>query len=146
MPKTIDLTDGTVASHFEGSDQIWECRDNNFLVGYGILGFYRKFGGDALCGLSYLGLPCSNEKAVVGHPGVVVQEFERGCVCYDPKHSTDFPPGAGDCYLVHVDRDPRAVALQAEIAALQPEATAQKLAALQAKIVQVVKEIEALIQ
>lgn len=116
---SIDLTNGTVASHFSGDDNIWKCKDNGFLVVYGILGFYRSFGGDKLCGLTYLGLPKSNEIAVSGHPGVVEQEFERATVRYDPAHVTDFPPGAGDCYLVHVEQDPRQIALNTQLTTLQ---------------------------
>jgi len=148
MAKTIDLTDGTVASHFSGDDNNWKCKDNGFIVGHGILGFYRKFGGDALCGLTYLGLPRSGELPVAGHPGVVQQEFERGSVRYDTKKTADNPPGAGDCYLIHVEQDPRTIAaqtqiadLQKQVAALQPGALAQELAALQAKIAQVVKDL-----
>lgn len=160
MAKTIDLTDGTVANHFTGDNNIWKCKDNGFLVGYGILGFYRKFGGDALCGLTYLGLPRSNELPVSGHPGVTQQEFERATVRYDPKHVIDSPPGAGDCYVIHVEQDPRAIAtqsqiaaqqkqvadLQKQLAALQPDALAAENAALKAKIAQAVKDFEALLQ
>lgn len=118
-PTTIDLTNGTVASHFTGSDTVWTCKDNGFIVAYGILDFYRKFGGDALCGLTYLGLPKSGELAVAGHPGVTQQEFERATVRYDPAKTTDFPPGSGDCYLIHTDQDPRTIALQSQITALK---------------------------
>jgi GH25 family lysozyme M1 (1,4-beta-N-acetylmuramidase) len=144
-PIMIGLDNGTVASHFSGDDNIWKCKDNGFLVGYGILGFYRKFGGDALCGLTYLGLPRSNELPVAGHAGVTQQEFERGMVRYDPKRVTDSPPGAGDCFLIHVEQDPRQIALQSQIAALQTQLSgntlAQELAALQAKIAQAVKDL-----
>lgn len=141
----IGLDNGTVASHFTGDNNIWKCKDNGFLVGYGILGFYRKFGGDALCGLTYLGLPRSNELPVSGHPGVTQQEFERATVRYDPQHITDFPPGAGDCYVIHVEQDPRQIALQSQIAALQTQLAgnelAQELAALQSKVAQAVKDL-----
>lgn len=56
----------------------------------------------SFCGLTYLGLPLSNEITMAGHPGVVKQEFERGWACYDPTHVIDFPPGAGDVYLLHL--------------------------------------------
>jgi GH25 family lysozyme M1 (1,4-beta-N-acetylmuramidase) len=144
-PIMIGLDNGTVASHFSGDNNIWKCKDNGFLVGYGILGFYRKFGGDALCGLSYLGLPRSNELPVAGHAGVTQQEFERGAVRYDPKHVIDSPPGAGACYVIHVEQDPRQVALQSQITALQTQLSgntlAQELAALQSKVTQAVKDL-----
>lgn len=140
MPSStiIDLTNGTVASHFSGDDTIWTCKDNGFVIGHGILNFYRAFGGDALCGLTYLGLPRSNEKSVVGYPGVVQQEFERACVFYDPTHVLDNPPGSGPVYVAHVERDPRTVALLAKIADLQQQLNkdtqAQEIAQLQAQL------------
>lgn len=133
----IDLTNGTVASHFTGDDNIWTCKDNGFVIGHGILNFYRAFGGDALCGLSYLGLPRSNELSVKGYPGVTAQEFERGCVVYDPQKVLDNPPGSGPVYVTHVERDPRTVELLAKIADLQQQlnkdAQAQQIAQLQAE-------------
>lgn len=118
---TIDLTNATVASHFSGSDNvIWTCK-NGFIVGHAILDFYRKFGGDALCGLTYLGLPLSNELPVHGYSGVTQQEFERGCVRYDPSHQTDNPPASGTVYTIHTDQDPRWLAAQSQIAVLQAE-------------------------
>lgn len=128
----IDLTDGTVASHFSGNDTIWQCKDNGFVVGNAILNFYRSFGGDGLCGLTYLGLPKSNETTVLGPTGttigVVQQEFERGCVRYDPAHELDNPPGSGSVYLVHVEQDPRYESLQAQIATLtQPAQVLQQI-------------------
>jgi len=121
MPKTIDLTDGTIASHFVGDDKLWRS-DNGYIIGHAILDFYRRFGGDNLCGLSYLGLPVSNEIGIPGKPGAVCQRFERAVVCYDPSipHSIDNPPGAekDNVYLLHIDsgpgQDPRVAALQAE--------------------------------
>jgi uncharacterized protein with LGFP repeats len=135
MPQ-IDLTNPTVASHFTGSGDIWQCKDNGFIVGHGILGFYQKFGGDALCGLTYLGLPTSNETAVLNKAGttigVVYQRFERGVLAYDPRHQVDNPPGSGDVYLMHIDQgigqDPRIVTLQTEITALQSQPVAATLA------------------
>lgn len=117
--KTIDLSDPTVASHFSGGPDIWQCKDNKFLIGHGMLGFYRKFGGDALCGLTYAGLPKGNETPVPGHPGVVEQEFERITARWDPNHELDNPPGSGDVYVVHVEQDQRVVSLQAQVDKLQ---------------------------
>jgi hypothetical protein len=127
--KTIDLSDPTVASHFTGGPDIWQCKDNKFLIGHGILGFYQKFGGDALCGLTYLGLPLSNEIAVLNKDGttigVVYQRFERGVLAYDPRHQIDNPPGSKDVYLMHIDsglgQDPRITQLQSQIADQQAQ-------------------------
>jgi hypothetical protein len=124
---SIDLTNGTVASHFTGSDTIWKCKDNGFFIGHAILAFYQQFGGTDLCGLTFLGLPTSNETAVPGHPGVVYQRFERAVVIYDPTHVLDNPPGAGSVYLAHIDsgfgEDPKIPTLQGEVTALQSQVT-----------------------
>ena len=86
-----------------GND-VWKCNQTGFVVGHGILNFYRHFGGDGLNGLTYLGLPLSNEIAIAGHAGVVKQAFERAIVCWDPNHQVDSPPGAGQAFLMHVDK------------------------------------------
>lgn len=144
-PMTIDLTNGTVASHFSGDNNIWKCKDNGFLVGYGILGFYRKFGGDALCGLTYLGLPQGNETPVPGHAGVVYQRFERAVLAYDPQHIIDTPPGSGDVYCMHITsglgQDPQIAALQKQIAAMQPAALVAENAKLKAEIAAAQKDL-----
>jgi hypothetical protein len=130
---SIDLTNGTVANHFTGTDNtIWTCKDNGFIVGHAILDFYRSFGGNALCGLTYLGLPLTGEVSVSGHPGVVYQRFERAVLVYDPQHAIDFPPGSSGVYLAHIDsgvgQDPRIAQLQAQIATLQqPASTLQQI-------------------
>jgi hypothetical protein len=99
----IDLSNPTIAHYFSdlGKD-VWKCSKTGFVVGHGILNFYRHFGGDALNGLTYLGLPLSNEIPIPPHSGVVFQRFERGIVCWDPKHEVDSPPGAGQAYLMHL--------------------------------------------
>jgi N-acetylmuramoyl-L-alanine amidase len=98
-----DLTNPTVARYFSdlGND-VWKCSKTGFVVGHGILNFYRHFGGDALNGLTYLGLPLSNETPIPPHASAVSQRFERGIVCWDPNHEVDSPPGAGQVYMMHV--------------------------------------------
>lgn len=118
---TIGLTDPTVASHFTGGPDVWQCKDNGFFIGYSILKFYQSFGGDALCGLTYLGMPKSNEIGDPANPGVVIQKFERGSVRYDPSHLLDNPPGSGPVYTIHVEQDPRYITLQSQISTLQGE-------------------------
>jgi hypothetical protein len=84
-------------------NNVWKCK-NGFVVQHGILDFYRHFGGDALNGWTYLGLPLSNEALVPVplHSGAFKQRFERGIVCFDPEHHVDHPPGAGQAYLMHI--------------------------------------------
>lgn len=124
---TIDLTNSTVASHFTGGTDIWQCKDNGFIVGHAILAFYQSYGGNALCGLTYLGLPLSNETSVPNHSGVVYQRFERGVLCYDPGHVIDNPPGSGDVYLLHIEQgigqDPRIAVLGGQITDLSSQVT-----------------------
>ena len=108
----ITINTPRVRDFFEQiNDQAWRCKSNGFIVGHGILGFYRAFGGDALCGLTYLGLPRSSETGIAGKPGVVYQRFERGVVAWDQARVLDSPPGAGSAYLMHIEsgygQDPR---------------------------------------
>lgn len=155
QPMSIDLTNGVVAQYFSSSGNVWKCT-NGFVIGGLILVFYRGFGGDALCGLTYLGLPTSNEIGVSGHPGLVYQRYERGVLAYDPQHIIDSPPGAGDVYCMHIDsglgQDPQIAKLQAQVLDLQKQivglqgadtsALQAQVAALQGKIVQAVKDLQ----
>lgn len=100
---TINITDPVVAPYFTAvSDAQWHCKQTGFDVKLGMLNFYRSYGQNAYCGLTYLGLPKSNEIPVQGHPGVVKQEFERAWLVYDPSHTIDNPPGSGDVYPMHL--------------------------------------------
>ena len=99
---TIDISNPTVASYFTQLDaQHWQCKSTGFIIQQGILDFYKSYGGDALCGLTYLGLPTGSETPVPGKQGVVTQEYERGTVAYDPAHVLDNPPGSGPVYVMH---------------------------------------------
>lgn len=99
----IDLTNPTVASYFSATpDGKWHCKQTGNVLQFGMLNFYQTYGQNAYCGLTYLGLPRSNELPVAGHQGVVKQEFERGWLIYDPQHQVDDPPGAGAVYLMHL--------------------------------------------
>lgn len=104
-PMIIDLTTPHVGDYFQATNdaQVWQCKRTGFLVGHGILGFYQKFGGDALCGLTYLGLPQSGEVAIANHTSSVYQKFERGTVVYNPQKDFDNPPSSGSVYLAHTD-------------------------------------------
>jgi len=142
QPMTIDLTNPTVASHFSGTDNtMWTCK-NGFVIGHAILDFYRKFGGDALCGLTHLGLPTGVENGIAGKIGTVYQRFERGVLIYDPSRLIDNPPGStGPVYMAHIDsgvgQDPQITILQGKIASLQQSTLAQELQAEQTKLAQI---------
>jgi hypothetical protein len=99
----IDLTDPIVAGYFtQTPDGQWKCKQTGFIVRKGILKFYRSFGQNAYCGLTYLGLPKRNEEPIAGHSGAVKQLFERAVVAYDPTHQVDHPPDAKEAYLMHL--------------------------------------------
>ena len=98
----IDLTNSNVAFYYENEGGTWKCKQTGFSIHGGILQFYQRFGGNALCGLTYLGLPLSNEIAFAQGKPMVKQYFERGVVAYDPQHQEDDPPLAHDVYLMHV--------------------------------------------
>jgi N-acetyl-anhydromuramyl-L-alanine amidase AmpD len=134
----LDLNDPVVQMFFtDGGNGTWKCKKNNFIIGHGILNFYQKFGGDAFYGLTHLGLPLSNEIGDPNHQGVVIQEFERATVRYDPSHLCDMPPGSGGVYLIHIEQDPRYMQLQTQIATLQQSVLAKELQTEQAKLAQI---------
>lgn len=109
----ISLDHPDVASWFEEVDDLWNprgvawrCKQTGFSIMGALLDFYRTFGGTALFGLTYLGLPESEEiypllDEVFPPYKVTVQKFERAVVTYDPDHVLDQPPGAGALYLLH---------------------------------------------
>lgn len=138
----IDLNMLEVAAHFDDvgvTGNQWHCKATGKVIQFAILNFYRAFGGVALCGLSFLGLPLSNEVPIAGLPGAVRQNFERGVLVYDPTHKNDNPPGVGAVYLAHlysgVGQDPRIAELQALAASLQQQLnSAPDVAALQAQL------------
>lgn len=144
---TIDLSNPIVAQYFSATNDpnVWQCKKTGFLLGHGILKFYCSFGGNALCGLTHLGLPLSSETPVAGHDGVVYQRFERGVLAYDPGKAVDSPPQAGDVYVMHIDsgvgQDPHIADLQNQVASLQQSALAQELQKEQSKLEQIAKII-----
>jgi GH25 family lysozyme M1 (1,4-beta-N-acetylmuramidase) len=119
------LTKESAAPYFVELDPtIWRSK-NGFIVGHGILNFYRSFGGGALFGLTHLGLPLMNEMEISGVPGATIQRFERGVLVYDPDHKIDHAPGSGPVYLAHLDSgvgvDPRLTQALQQIVALQQQ-------------------------
>jgi hypothetical protein len=127
QPMSIDITNPIVAGYFKASTdgKTWQCK-NGYVIGGAILDFYKSFGGKALCGLSWLGLPLINELGISGHPGVTCQRFERGVLVFDPSRVNDSPPGLDtkeQVYVAHIDsgpgQDPRVEDLQDQVLALK---------------------------
>lgn len=102
---SVIISLNNVAQFFtDAGNNSWHCKTTNYRIGGAILTFYRAFGNAGLCGLTYLGLPLSNEIQVSKeHPEITLQSFERGIVAYDPHHILDSVPGAGDVYLMHIN-------------------------------------------
>jgi hypothetical protein len=96
------MLDISAVSHYftDQGNSVWKCIQTGCLLGHGMLGFFRSQSAP----LALLGLPRTNELAIPGHPGVVLQVFERAVLCYDPAHTIDNPPGAGDVYALHIDQ------------------------------------------
>lgn len=131
----ITINTPGVSNFFAASGSMWICKSNKCTLGNAMLAFYQKFGGDHLCGLTYLGLPTGNEQAVPQMSGCSYQRFERAVLVYDPSHAIDNPPGSGSVYLAHlstgVGEDPRVIELQAE---LDANDQAKTITSLKAKI------------
>lgn len=128
----------------------WQCKLNGFVVGNAILAFYRQYGGSAYCGLTYLGLPLSNEMNAGVGPGTTYQFFERGVLAYDPAHKLDNPPGAGDVYLLKlyegIGQDPRYVKLLKQYNALIQQINAASLTPEATKAIEQVKQIKQIVE
>jgi Domain of unknown function (DUF1906) len=127
---TITIDTPGVSAYFKQDDaQHWHCLSTGKTVQYGILSFYQSYGKDALCGLTYLGLPLSNE-IPLDSAGNVKQYYERACVIYDPSHKYDNAPGSGSVYLAHVyshdnspvlGEDPLVAQIENQLAAVQKQ-------------------------
>lgn len=135
---TIVLSD--VSSYFTADPTVtgqWDCKNGKSVHG-SILSYYRSYGGRALCGLSFLGLPLTNELAPDATYAGRVQVFERGAIVYDPQRKWDTPPGVPTtdaCYTAHVDQgfvnkwltaalQSQLTQLQGQLAAVQGQLTA----------------------
>ncbi len=116
----IDLSN--VSNYFTQATNGWNCKQTGKNIHGALLDFYQHYGNSAFCGLTFLGLPLSNELSLDTN-GAVKQYFERGCLVYDVAHKYDNPPGAGQVYLAHIygglGEDPAVVQLQAQLAAAQ---------------------------
>ncbi len=135
----IDLSNPTIAAYFAQAAMGWNCKQTGKNVHGAILDFYQHYGNAAFCGLTYLGLPLSNE-VPLDSSGAVKQFFERGCLVYDVAHKYDNPPGAGQVYLAHVygglGEDPLIAQLQKQVIQLEAElAKAQQPAGIDPNLV-----------
>lgn len=75
----------------------WHCAKTGQDLAYALLAFYRQYGG-------IFGLPISGEIYLQTYPNTAVQYCERALMAYDPGRKIDSPDGAGDCYLLHLDK------------------------------------------
>lgn len=82
---------------FSESNGRWTCNEKNTTLAYALLDFWRQYGG-------VFGLPITNELYLAQYqPNTAVQVCERAIMAYDPDHKIDNVPGAGSCYLIHID-------------------------------------------
>lgn len=134
LPKVLTIQE--VAYFFEEQDAThWLCKQTGHSLHDGMLTFYKGYGGNALCGLTWLGLPKTDEIKIeewrpplfakyAGH-GITIQFCECGVLCYDPGHLIDQRPGLeGSVYLLQLynggpGTDPGIAKLQAQLAQLQ---------------------------
>lgn len=81
----------------------WKCAKTGKVVQFAIKKFYQSLSIDGQS-LPVIGLPTTNELYLSLADGkqVVLQEFERAGVYYDPAHLKDRQPGTGDCSLGHL--------------------------------------------
>lgn len=138
---TIDLNTPGIGGYFTlvNGDQ-WQCKQTGKIIHGAILAEYCRHGNAALCGLTFLGLPLSNEIPLPGVAEARKQHFERGVLIYDPAHKIDHPPGAGIVYAAQLynggpGMDPEYVKLLAS----PPVADASAQQALQAQLDAAVK-------
>lgn len=145
----ISITTPGVSHYFKEVDtHHWECLvDSAFgpskgkIIQYGMLAVYKALGlagTNDLRGLSWLGLPLTNEQILDGE-GNTLQFFEMGALIYNPStrqiHYDNRPGYDGAVYAAHVygtnarGQDPHIPLMQKQIAD-----QAQQIAALQAQI------------
>lgn len=100
----------------------WHCAKTGQDLAYALLNFYRQCNG-------VFGLPITGELYLAQYPGTAIQVCERAIPVYDPDRKIDNPPGAGSCYLLHIDSGvgqqliakPLLVALQSQVVSLTSE-------------------------
>ncbi len=129
---TIDLNTSNVSNYFElVNGNQWRCKQTQKIIHGAILTEYCKYGNAGLAGLTFLGLPKSNEVPIPNASPCVKQYFERGVLVYDPiPHKLDNPPGAGDVYNAQLygglGQDPAVSALQKQVTDLQAQLANQQ--------------------
>ncbi len=140
----------------------WRCKQTGHILQYGILDFYKGYSNVDLCGVTWLGLPKSDEVPVeklspafahwAGH-GITVQFLECGVACYDPGHLVDQRPGSkSSVYLLQLynngpGQDPGIAKLQAIVADLQSKlAQVQVVDPLASQALAVVRQIKTSVQ
>lgn len=128
----LSITTPGVSSYYKEVDaNHWQVTasgpSHGLIVQYAMLDTYKRVTtGNDLCGLTWMGLPLTNEIALDAE-GNVIQFFERGCWAYKKTRKYDSPPGSGDVYACHVygtgalGQDPHIKDLLAQIAALQKQ-------------------------
>ncbi len=146
----ISLSNPQVANYFVQDGDMWKCKQTGKRVGHAFLDFYRVFGNSALCGLTYIGLPLSDEYK--NEHGSIMQRYERMDLGYGSSgHKEDNPPGSGDVFILKKYEgsgiDPRIPQLQQKIDALtrqvntKPDTQAQaELAKLRATLAHIHEE------
>ena len=138
LEETVRIDISQVTFFFEAlNDHQWRCKQTGKVIQFAILDTYKGYGNSRLCGLSFLGLPVSDEISIAPG-GIVKQHFERGVLCYDPvPHHIDNPPQWEAVYPMHlysgVGQDPGVAKLQATVADLTAanNMQAQKITDLQ---------------
>lgn len=101
----INVTDPVVSDYFYLDNNMFHLKTpvgNTIVIGNAILNFYRSFGNADLCGLTFLGLPVSNEISTGKGKGSTYQKFQNAWVVYDPARVYASPIGRnqqGTCYL-----------------------------------------------
>jgi hypothetical protein len=144
----IDINTPGVSNFFEPDPAGgWKCKQTGKNIHGEILATYQGFGNNALCGLTWWGLPVSNEIPLPGSKhGAVKQHFEDVVAFFDPGHEFDQRPGATDArvYLAHIysgyGQDPKIAELEAQ-AGLDPKIVQTRLQAIEIKTTSFASEI-----
>lgn len=103
----ITLSTPGVSQFFAPSaDGYWRCiaPGHDHRIGGDILSFYIRFGNSGLNGLTWLGLPLTDEFSPKTNTSAMF--FEHGVVARDPGRVLDRPvgiPADQHCYLAHLD-------------------------------------------
>lgn len=145
MIPSISLSTPRVSDYFEPSGDMWKCKQTGMVVGHAILDFYRIFGSGGLCGITYAGLPLTNEISVGN--GNVIQRFERIVLGYGPDGKKfDNPPGSGNVFVVKLYEgngiDPRMQTLQKEVNALSQQLNTKPDIKIQAQLAQAQSKLQ----